>query len=773
MGDVGDLKEEEMKKKDSRKSSATSSNSDIDVYHYADEEEKLSCGEQWRRYPKHVLFIVGMEFCERFSYYGMRSVLLLYLRNYLKFDDDTATAVYHAFTVLAYFTPVIGAIIADSYWGKYKTIILLSIVYIFGHIIKTIGSIPFIPSATAHVVLSMLGLFFIACGTGGIKPCVSSFGGDQFKPEQTVVRKQFFSLFYFAINAGSLISTFVTPILRADVDCYPNQTDPIFDECYALAFGVPAALMCVALILFVAGSKWYTKNPPEGSVFWRFCHCIGSGIKHWYKTPKKERTKEHWLDNAKADEKMIRDTKYVLRVFILFIPLPFFWALFDQQGSRWTLQCIELDGHLGNIHLKPDQIETLNPIFIVTLIPLFEVTLYPFLRYLKLDFTPLKRMTLGLFLAGVSFILAAILQIEIEKRITPLPGRGEYAIRILNEANCDLQIGTNDSKLTFNVNSGNISDSQNFQFINVNQFPEITLTYESCTGNEKTKNIKPTAETVYDVLFRGDADEDDYVTSEEMIIDKSEDGGGKFSFVNARIGQNLTVHITDGDPKVVHMEGGEKSEEILVDIGNTNFEVQDSDKNSLFSGSIDVEVGAVYTIVLNDTSYYTRLDLNPSSLSVAWIFPQFFIITVGEVFLSVTGLEFSYTQAPPSMKSVVTSIWLLTVSFGNIIVLIITGVQGIESQVGEFLLFAGLIFVAMIVFIILAYFYVPVDEDEFEEEMMEEHRRKARLEAGDPPDEKSLSSLDSKGKTENVYENIAFSPGNDDFANDNHYVTEL
>lgn len=143
---------------------------------------------------------------------------------------------------------------------------------------------------------------------------------------------------------------------------------------------------------------------------------------------------------------MIRDAKYVLRILVIFIPLPFFWALFDQQGSRWTLQAIELDGHLvcnptlseymtqrritgrcewvsndilslqNNIHLKPDQIETLNPIFIVTLIPLFEVTLYPCLRHFKIPFTPLRRMTFGLILAGLSFIFAAILQIQIEAR---------------------------------------------------------------------------------------------------------------------------------------------------------------------------------------------------------------------------------------------------------------------------------------------------------------------------------------------------------------------
>ena len=88
----------------------------------------------------------------------------------------------------------------------------------------------------------MVGLFLIAFGTGGIKPCVSAFGGDQFiRPQQDKQLEQFFSVFYFAINAGSLISTFVTPILREDVHCFGE------DSCFSLAFGLPAALMLVAI----------------------------------------------------------------------------------------------------------------------------------------------------------------------------------------------------------------------------------------------------------------------------------------------------------------------------------------------------------------------------------------------------------------------------------------------------------------------------------------------------------------------------------------------
>merc|ERR1739838_283795 len=116
-------------------------------------------------YPKQVGFIISNEFCERFSYYGMRSILLLCLRNYLHWDDDTSTSIYHAFIVMAYFFPLVGGIIADSYWGKYKTIWMLSIVYVLGHVLKTVGSIPYVPSQTAHVILSMAGLLLIAIGT--------------------------------------------------------------------------------------------------------------------------------------------------------------------------------------------------------------------------------------------------------------------------------------------------------------------------------------------------------------------------------------------------------------------------------------------------------------------------------------------------------------------------------------------------------------------------------------------------------------------------------
>nr|BAA22632.1 pH-sensing regulatory factor of peptide transporter [Homo sapiens] len=174
-------------------------------------------------YPLSIFFIVVNEFCERFSYYGMRAILILYFTNFISWDDNLSTAIYHTFVALCYLTPILGALIADSWLGKFKTIVSLSIVYTIGQAVTSVSSINDLTdhnhdgtpdSLPVHVVLSLIGLALIALGTGGIKPCVSAFGGDQFEEGQEKQRNRFFSIFYLAINAGSLLSTIITPMLR-------------------------------------------------------------------------------------------------------------------------------------------------------------------------------------------------------------------------------------------------------------------------------------------------------------------------------------------------------------------------------------------------------------------------------------------------------------------------------------------------------------------------------------------------------------------------------
>ena len=276
-----------------------------------DDNDSIKSIEPDYPFPKYVSFILGNEFCERYSFYGLRSILVLYLTYFIGFDEDNSTVIYHGFTVLAYLTPLLGGAIADGYLGKFKTILYLSILYEVGMIINAASAIPFGSyeegeQRTYNGVACIIGLIIIGFGTGGIKPCVSSFGADQFKSDDVKNTSAFFDLFYWAVNAGSLISTFVSPLLREST-CGSLGTS---DSCYFLAFAIPAVLMLVAIGVFLFGNRYYKKVPPSGrNIFWEVVCCIFWGAVR--KVPEGAPS-DHWLYGAygKVDEWIIRDSTY-------------------------------------------------------------------------------------------------------------------------------------------------------------------------------------------------------------------------------------------------------------------------------------------------------------------------------------------------------------------------------------------------------------------------------------------------------------------------------
>uniref|UniRef100_A0A8C2H274 Solute carrier family 15 member 2 n=2 Tax=Cyprinus carpio TaxID=7962 RepID=A0A8C2H274_CYPCA len=547
-----------------------------------------------------IAFIVVNEFCERFSYYGMKAVLTLYFIHYLNWDKDLSTAVYHAFSSLCYFTPLLGALIADSWLGKFKTIIYLSIVYVIGHVVKSVGAIPDVGDSTLHIALSMVGLVLIAFGTGGIKPCVAAFGGDQFDEENTEERTKFFSIFYMSINAGSVLSTIVTPILRGDVKCFGG-------DCYALAFGVPAALMVIALVVFISGSGLYKKSPPEGNVLVRVCKCIGFAIQNRWRNSKKSPKKSHWLDWAeeKYPKRLIQEIKMVFRVLVLYIPLPMFWALFDQQGSRWTLQAtrMNMDFVMGVCFCV---VKMLNALLILVFIPIFDMGIYPLIGLCRIKLT---KMAVGMILAAIAFCAATV--VEINKTVVePSPAK-ESLVQVYNLMDSDVTV----------------------------QFPGHTVFSDPLKPNE--------------------------VTSPQKNM-------SAFHCIH-------TLHKSEG----------------------------------------------LTTIKMED--------IQANNIHITWQIPQYVFLTAGEVMFSITGLEFSYSQAPASMKSVLQAGWLMTVAFGNVIVLIVAEGAGME-QWAEFLLFAGLLVAVSIIFSIMAYFYTYVDPDQLDKTFRED------------TDDEKVKSSDSKKK---------------------------
>src|SRR5438477_9825797 len=192
--------------------------------------------------PPGVPYIVGNEAAERFSYYGMNSILVVFMTHHLLMPHDKADGWYHIFVSCAYFLPIVGAFFGDAILGKYRTILYVSIIYCFGHLTLAINH--------SRIGLAM-GLFLIAIGAGGIKPCVSANVGDQFGASNQHLLTRVFSWFYFSINFGSAFSTILIPELL-------DKQSP------HLAFGTPGILMFIATVIFFLGRKKFVNIPPPG-----------------------------------------------------------------------------------------------------------------------------------------------------------------------------------------------------------------------------------------------------------------------------------------------------------------------------------------------------------------------------------------------------------------------------------------------------------------------------------------------------------------------------
>jgi proton-dependent oligopeptide transporter, POT family len=387
--------------------------------------------------PTQIPFIIANEGCERFSFYGMRNILTPFLKSSLLLylasktaREDMAKEVFHTFVIGVYLFPLLGGWLSDRFFGKYNTVLWFSLIYCAGH-----GCLALFEDNRNGFYT---GLFLIALGSGGIKPLVVSFVGDQFDQRNKHRAKAVFDAFYWIINFGSFFASLLMPIFLRRFGA-------------SIAFGIPGVMMAAATLVFWAGRERYVILPPAPPNPDSFLNVVRTALL----APGPGRpglivaviggvlalgavALYPWLEIVPAfclglfiliafggagasmqlerarglhSDEAIAGVRAVLGVLITFALVTPFWSLFDQKASTWV---IAADAMTKPAWFEPAQMQALNPALVMLLIPFNNFFLYPWLRRLGWEPTPLRKMTAGIAFAGLAWIAIGVIQLSLE-----------------------------------------------------------------------------------------------------------------------------------------------------------------------------------------------------------------------------------------------------------------------------------------------------------------------------------------------------------------------
>ncbi|KAM7271239.1 hypothetical protein ACFE04_030453 [Oxalis oulophora] len=399
-------------------------------------------------------FILGNECCERLAYYGMSTNLVNYLQLQLGFGNVTASNSVTNWSGTCYITPLIGGFIADAYLGRFKTIAIFVIIYVMGMTLLTLSaSVPELkPHCTGdtcsptggQTATCFIALYMIALGTGGIKPCVSSLGADQFDETDEVEREKktsFFNWFYLSINVGALIASSVLVWIQMNVG-------------WAWGFGIPAVTMVIAVLFFFGGSRLYRIQKPGGSPLVRIAQVIVASFRKssakvpsdkalLYETTDEEcniqgsRKLEHteelrFFDKAAVvteDDQVkgltnpwrlctttqVEELKSIIRLLPVWASGIIFATVYSQMSTMFVLQGNTMDAHMGpNFEIPSASLSLFDTLSVIFWAPVYDMVIVPFVRKITKNergFTQLQRMGIGLVISIFAMVTAGCLEV--------------------------------------------------------------------------------------------------------------------------------------------------------------------------------------------------------------------------------------------------------------------------------------------------------------------------------------------------------------------------
>ncbi|GMN51801.1 hypothetical protein TIFTF001_020948 [Ficus carica] len=395
-------------------------------------------------------FTIGVEVAERFAFYGIASNLITYLTGPLGQSTATAAANVNAWNGAASLLPLLGAFVADSFLGCYRTIVVASLFYILGLGLLTLSA--FAPSSSGsdcetnditscspplfQVISFFFSLYLVAFAQGGHKPCIQAFGADQFDgehPEECKAKSSFFNWWYFGISMGSLVTMSIVSYIQDNLS-------------WALGFGIPCIAMVVALLIFLLGTTTYRFSIPhnEKGPFVRIGRVFvaafrnrrattssaigteeesGGFLLHQNSEQFKFLNKALIASNHLNEEygrvcsvAEVEEAKAVLRLVPIWTTCLIFAIVFAQPSTFFIKQGATMERTVfSGFEIPSASLRCIISLAILIFVPIYDRILVPIARTFTENpsgITVLQRIGTGIFLSIFTMIIAALVEIK-------------------------------------------------------------------------------------------------------------------------------------------------------------------------------------------------------------------------------------------------------------------------------------------------------------------------------------------------------------------------
>jgi len=360
--------------------------------------------------PFAAWLIIVTELCERFSFYGASMLFQRYMLTHLELSKGSATAISRGFSFFSYITTIFGAIVADKWLGKFKTILIFAILYTGGLVLLTVSSIDSLKDTLGLPGFIVALYCMISWGTGGIKSNVSTFAAEQIPAEDyahptkanvtinhAITVERVFRYFYMAINIGGMLGQAITPAVSK--------------KAWDLAFMIPAIVFVVGIIIFALGRSQYYDRPPKGNILGQTMRCLV----YAFKNRRNRAAGTHWIQAAASqndgslewDNKFVIDLERTYHACKVFLVYPVYWALYNNMNDNFVNMAINMQ---RPSFLQPEQLSFVNSAVIVIFIPILDMIVFPILRKAGFRLGPINRIVIGFSIVTFCFVYVTVLQ---------------------------------------------------------------------------------------------------------------------------------------------------------------------------------------------------------------------------------------------------------------------------------------------------------------------------------------------------------------------------